>query len=337
MYTFWNPAAERMFGYTAEEIIGEPISVLVPEDRVNEANEFLEKTLSGETTTDWETVRRTKDGRHIDVSLVLSPIRGRNGVITGVAGVVRDISERKRAERENERLLAELARSNADLQQFAYVTSHDLQEPLRTISSFAQMLGRRYSGKLGSDADDYLGFIVSGTRRMKDLIEALLNYSRVVNPDERPYVPVSLDEAVQFALMNIRTTLEESGAQITYGKLPTVPGDQVQIVQLFQNLISNGIKYHRAGETPKIVIEAEHTGSAWTISVKDNVIGIEPQYSEQICPPISRLHGTDRSGTGIGLAICKRIVQNHGGRIWVESELGCGSTFSFTLPKRADA
>ena len=255
-----------------------------------------------------------------------------SGAAVRLVGVTLDTTERKQAEEALTRQAEELARSNADLQQFAYVTSHDLQEPLRTITSFAQMLTMRYSGKLDQEADEFLAFIVSGAKRMKGLIDALLAYSRVVNTEAAPHGPVDLDAALHWAKMNLQAVIEESGAVVVNGELPTVQADQVQIVQLFQNLLSNAIKYRKADRTAEVGIEARRDEGDWVVEVRDNGIGIDPQHAERIFGVFKRLHGKDVPGTGIGLAICKRIVEKHGGRIWVESQEGAGARFCFTLP-----
>ncbi len=255
--------------------------------------------------------------------------------LTALASVADTIAigiERKQAEEVLARQAQELARSNADLQQFAYVTSHDLQEPLRSMISFSQLLSRRYRGRLDSEADEFLGFIVSGALRMKGLVEALLAYSRVVNVETMPFVPVPLESALHWATMNLQTVIDESHTSVTSDELPTVLADQVQLVQLFQNLVHNAIKYRKSDVLPHIHLSAERRGQEWVISVKDNGIGIEPEYIDQVFGVFKRLHGKEIPGTGIGLAISKRIVEKHGGRLWAESEYGRGSTFYFSLP-----
>jgi PAS domain S-box-containing protein len=230
----------------------------------------------------------------------------------------------------------ELVRSNTELQQFAYIASHDLQEPLRMVTSYLQLLERRYKGKLDANADDFIHFAVDGASRMKALIHDLLTYSRV-GTHGKAFEPTDCMEVIQRSIANLKVAIEESQATVTYDVLPTVHGDAVQLTQLFQNLMSNAIKF-RAAAPPTIHIRAELRDREWVISVQDNGIGIEPQYSEQIFVIFQRLHRrTDYSGTGIGLAVCKKIVERHGGRIWVQSELDQGATFYFTLPSLGDS
>jgi PAS domain S-box-containing protein len=246
-------------------------------------------------------------------------------------GTAIDIQDRKQAEEELTRQAQELSRSNADLQQFAYVTSHDLQEPLRIIHSYAQLLQQRYRGRLDQDADEFIGFITTAVRRMEALIQDLLSYSRVVNVDSLPMAEVEMDGTVHWAMMNLHAAIQESNANIRFTDLPTVTGSQVQLVQLLQNLLSNAIKY-RGAAAPAVEITAAPDGRMWTFTIRDNGIGIDPQYHDRIFGIFKRLHGRDIPGTGIGLAICEKIIQKHGGRIWVESEAGRGAAFRFTLP-----
>ena len=224
----------------------------------------------------------------------------------------------------------ELRRSNADLEQFAYVASHDLQEPLRMVASYMQLLDRRYSDKLGQDAQDFIGFAVDGAQRMQRLIDDLLAYSRIGTRGV-PFEPTDSEVAFGRAIGNLEMRIEETGADVTHGPLPPVVGDSGQLVQLFQNLVSNGIKFS-GPDAPEVRVDAVPVEAGWRFSVSDNGIGIESQYSERIFELFRRLHGRDDyPGTGIGLAMCKKIVERHGGTIWVESEPGTGSTFYFTL------
>jgi signal transduction histidine kinase len=243
-----------------------------------------------------------------------------------------EIEVRKRAEETLKEYSAELARSNADLQQFAYVASHDLQEPLRAVSSFSQLLARRYRGELDSDADDFIAFIVGGATRMQTLINDLLTFSRI-GTRGNPFARVECENILQAAKENLTVAIAESGAVITHDPLPALVADQTQLMQLFQNLFGNAIKFRRPEEAPRIHVSCQRQDGAWRLSVRDNGIGIDPQYFDRIFIIFQRLHGREKyAGTGMGLAICKRIVERHGGRIWVESEPGKGSTFHFVIP-----
>ena len=225
----------------------------------------------------------------------------------------------------------ELSRSNDELRQFAYVASHDLQEPLRTVASYAQLLAKRYRGKLDEDADEFIRYMVEGVTRMHNLLNDMLAYSRVTETKDKPLLPANTETVLQSAMLNLEASINETQAGITQSKLPTVMCDEIQLTQVFQNLIGNAIKY-RSEEPPRVHISAEREKDEWIFSVADNGIGIDPQYGERIFGIFKRLHGRELPGTGMGLAICKRIIERHGGRIWVESQVGKGSTFRFALP-----
>jgi signal transduction histidine kinase len=227
----------------------------------------------------------------------------------------------------------EMERSNKDLQQFAYVASHDLQEPLRMVSSYVQLLQRRYQGKLDDDADDFIGFAVDGATRMQNLIQGLLSYSRI-NTHGNPLSLTDIEEVFGQVLTNLALAIAESGAKITHESLPKVEADATQLVQLFQNLIANAIKFCNR-RPPQIHVTAKRKASDWVFSIRDNGIGLDPDYADRIFTIFQRLHSRmDYPGTGLGLAICKRIVERHGGSIWVTSTPGQGATFHFTLPAR---
>jgi len=233
-----------------------------------------------------------------------------------------------------EESINELARSNADLQQFAYIAAHDLNEPLSVIEWFIKLLNKRYKNRLDVDADEFISPIIDGVRRMQDLINALLEYSKVGTKDIN-LKPLDFNIAVDDAVMNLKAAMEESGATVTRDELPVLAADASQIRRLFQNLIGNAIKFH--GEQPlRVHVSAERSENEWLFSVRDTGIGIDPKQTERIFVVFQRLHTREEyPGTGIGLAICKRIVERHGGRIWIESEIGKGSTFYFTIPYRA--
>ena len=244
-----------------------------------------------------------------------------------------EIVERKRAEEQLKRTLADLERSNEELEQFAYVASHDLQEPLRMVSSYTQLLARRYQDQLDQDAHEFIGYAVDGAERMQHLINDLLTYSRV-GTRGKPFGKTDCQQALQDTLANLQTAIEETDATVTHDQLPTVLADESQLVQVFQNLVSNAIKF-RGQAPPAIHIGAQRKNDEWVFSVRDNGMGIEPQYHDRIFVIFQTLHARDQyPGTGIGLALCKRIVERHRGRIWVESALGEGATFYFTIPDR---
>ena len=328
----WNPGAQRIFGYTAEEAIGQHISMLAAPDRVDEIPNIIERISRGERVDHYQTKRRTKDGRILSISLTVSPIRDATGTIVGASKVARDVTEQERYQEALRAANDSLLRSNADLQQFAYSASHDLLEPLRMVSAYSELLQRKFGGKLGPSGDEYIGYIVSGALRMEQLLRDLRIYTQASMAGQEPAQDVDANGALRLALQNLTTVIQNSGASITHGPLPSVRIHEVQLEQLFQNLIANAIRY-RSEAPPQIHIASEICGDAWRFSIRDNGIGIDPQYKEQIFGIFKRLHSAaDYPGTGMGLAICQRIVERAGGRIWVESELGRGSTFFFTVP-----
>ena len=280
-------------------------------------------------------------GEPFPVEISFSPVQTEEGVV--ITSAIRDITQRKKTEEQIRQLNANLEervlertnalmRSNEELQQFAYIASHDLQEPLRTVSIYAQFLAQRYRGQLRGDADRFIEFIVEGAERMERLIHDLLDFSRIEARGADFFVRMSCDEALEDAKRNLQTLIQESGAIVTRPRLPVITGDPVQVTRLFQNLLVNSIKY-RSAEVPRIEIAAERTGNDWLFSVRDNGIGIEPQYAEKVFGIFKCLQPRDKgAGSGMGLAICRKIVSRHQGRIWVDSALGEGATFFFTLP-----
>ncbi len=463
----WNKGAEKMYGYSAREMVGKPIFNLAPASEREKIFRLTEEVKSGRKVAHYEAQRIKKDGTNIDILVTLSPIKNVNGEITGISAIIRDITERKKAERavieseerldttiksspdsiiasdldlnitscnqatvdmynassskeliglnalelvdpkdrsilieatkeallekrsvtlelnsitvdtkkifpveisgnsirdaegnpvgfvaitkditerknaekERENLIGELERSNQELQQFAYIASHDLQEPLRTISSFTQLLARRYKGQIDKDADEFIGFIVDGTNRMQAMIKDLLQYSRVQTRGEE-FKPTDVQNALDQALFNLKITIEENKAQITHDELPVVTADEKQLVQLFQNLIGNAIKFKKPDESPKIHVSSkkDEENREYVLGVSDNGIGMEQQYAGRIFELFQRLHTRDEyKGTGIGLAVAKKIVERHGGKIWVKSEPGAGSTFYFTIPAKEES
>jgi len=327
---FCNRAYGRLLGYEPEELIGRNLQQLTAPEEFAKYREQTQKRKRGEASQ-YETVLYTKAGEVKYCSLSASPLCNDAGTFIGTLGLVTDITERKRAEEALARRTEELARSNTELEQFAYIASHDLQEPLRMVASYVQLLARRYQGKLDSDADEFIAFAVDGATRMQALIDDLLDYSRV-GTRAKEFEPTDCEVVLDGTLSDLERAVEETGAVVTHDPLPRVMADEVQLGRVFQNLIGNAIKF-RGDEPPCIHVSAEEQKNEWRFAVRDNGIGIEPRHHDRIFAVFSRLHGRSAyPGTGMGLAICKRIVERHGGRIWVESELGKGSTFYFTMP-----
>ena len=450
--TSWNQGAERLFGYKAEEVIGKSITIIIPQDRLDEEPKILARLRRGERVDHFETIRRHKDGTLLNISLTISPVKNSRGHIIGASKIARDITDRKRAEAaliESERRFRELANSmpqivwtarpdgsvdycnerwfeftgrdrernaeagwqamvhpddlqrcsdawsaavtaeqlyqvecrfwdrhekrwrwfmcravpvrdtggavakwfgsftdideqkaiedelrqaNQDLEQFAYSASHDLKEPLRNIKIYSELLAQRYSHRLDNQALEFLGFVSAGATRTELLIRDLLSYTQL-SQLETPVEPSDANQALAATLADLSSIISESGARITTERLPHVRVHRAHLQQLFQNLIGNAIKYSVAGRRPEVHISAECHNADCTFAVRDNGIGIHPSYKEKIFGLFKRLHSSDEySGTGIGLAICKRIVERYHGRIWVESQPGEGSVFRFTLP-----
>jgi PAS domain S-box-containing protein len=450
--TGWNRAAERMFGFTADDAIGQPIAIIVPPGRGDEVERLLARTARGEHIDHYETLRCTKDGQILEVSLSISPVRAPSGAIVGAAKTVRDMTEQRFAERkfqlaveacpsgilmidasgtivlvnaeleqqfgydrseligtsvdalvparlhgvhashrrkfnenpaarpmgagrdlfarrkdgsefsveialnpiraadgamvlatviditgrkEAERAIEfqneQLRRSNAELEQFAYVASHDLQEPLRMVASFTELLQDRYRDQLDDRAHKYIGYAVEGAKRMQSLVRDLLAYSRV-SAAEKVLKPVDSGAVVAAVIERLSPLIRESGAAVRAHQLPIVMSDELELGQVFQNLISNAVKF-RADRAPRIEIMAESEDGMWRLSVSDNGIGIDAKFGERIFQMFQRLHERGKyEGSGIGLAIAKKIVERHGGRIWFVSSVGQGTTFHFTLP-----
>jgi PAS domain S-box-containing protein len=328
-----NVQAEKQFGYRRDELLGQKVKNIIPEGfaerLVADALRSTEDALAQQIGTGIELSGRHKNGSEFPIEIMLSPLESAGGIL--VTAAIRDITTRKAAEANLLEKVAELNRSNEELGQFAYIASHDLQEPLRMVASYTQLLSRRYKGKLDSDADEFIAFAVDGAGRMQRLIQDLLTFSRV-GTKGRDLLATSSEEALQQALINLRGAIEQSGAQVTHGPLPNVIADETQLIQLFQNLIGNGIKYQKNGAPKVHVSAAMNGGDKYTFSVQDNGLGIDSQYFEKIFGMFQRLHKREEfAGTGIGLAICKKIVERHGGRISVESKVGHGSTFHFAL------
>ena len=333
--TSWNAGAERLYGYTEHEILGQPVSVLVPPGHGDEEPAMLHTIASARKAVRCDIIRIRKDGTLVDVSLALSPIFDAAGEVIEVAAISRDITERKRTEDSLVERSRQLETSNKELEQYAYVASHDLQEPLRKMASFCQLLARRYQGQLDEQADQYIAYVVDGARRMQEMINDLLTFSRVGRP-LAVTAEVDCNQVVERARTDLATAIEESGASIMVtGTLPTVRGEWARLVQLFENLIGNGIKFH-GKEPPRVDISAVPEGTGWRFAVADNGIGIEPQYADRIFALFQRLHSrAEYPGTGIGLAVCKKIVEGYGGTLRFDSRPDEGTTFYWTMPKEA--
>jgi light-regulated signal transduction histidine kinase (bacteriophytochrome) len=264
-----------------------------------------------------------RDGREAIVEIVANGYRVKERSLIQVN--LRDVTERRRSEEA-------LRQSNLDLQQFAFAASHDLQEPLRTITSFLELLQSENQGKLGAKADEQIQHITTAATRMRQLVLDLLGYSQTARADLQ-LKEIHLEAVLAATILNLQLAIQSSDARITFDHLPVVSADEGQMLRLLQNLIGNSIKY-RSAEAPRIHLSARKAGPEWIVSVKDNGLGIDPRYADHIFTVFKRLHGSEYPGTGIGLAVCKRIVERHGGRIWVESKLGEGATFNFTIPNR---
>ena len=346
--TFWNHGAEERYGWHEEEVLGKVTHDLLKTEFPHSLKETCEQFLC-KGYWEGELIHTKRDGEKITVSSRWALQKDENNIPIGFMEINSDITERKKAEESlkeahskleqkvQERtaklniLVEELKRSNEELKQFAYVTSHDLQEPLRTIASFTQLLKRRYGNKLDKDADEFINYIVDGANRMQIMIRALLDYSRV-NTRSSEFKPSDFEGILDQTLSSLKIAIDESKAIITIDPLPTLRVDDKQMIQLFQNLISNAIKFRKTNESIKIHISCEKVSTNYIFSVSDNGIGIETQFKDRIFEVFQRLHTRDEySGTGIGLAVCKKIVERHGGQIWVESRLGEGSIFYFTI------
>ena len=323
----WNRAAEELYGFVPEQIIGRPAETIVPSDRRAELRQIIQSAGSGSGTTirNLETTRMRRDGSIFPAVLTISPIRDEMGETVALSVIARDITDRKRVENE-------LRRANEDLEQFAYSASHDLQEPLRTIKIYSQLLVQCLGTAVEGETAEFLGFLRNAATRMELLVRDLLAYTQVTTLDA-PVDEVDTNQALGEVIANLGGAIAESGAAVTFDRLPSVRLHRTHMRQLFQNLISNAIKYRSDDREPAVHIGAERLDGYWIFTVRDNGIGIQPEYREQIFGLFSRLHNADRySGTGIGLAICRRIVDRYHGRIWVESAPGGGSEFRFTLP-----
>ncbi|MCC6864996.1 MAG: PAS domain S-box protein [Ignavibacteria bacterium] len=327
----WNPGAENLYGFTKRDAIGRNISIVVPDDKQNELENLLNKAARGERIEALETKRQRRDKTVIDVSLTCSPIWDEAGIVTSVSAISRDITFKKQVEEELRRYAEELALSNEELYVFSYAASHDLQEPLRSIQNFLETLNKKYKKRLGHELEEQIASADDGVTRMYRLITDFLMYSRV-GTERAVKEEVDCNQALNDAKANLEVAIRESKAEINQFTLPKIFGNFIQITQVFQNLIANAIKY-QGENTPQLNISAEKKDNMWLFAVKDNGIGIEQWFSERIFIVFQKLHDHRKyPGSGIGLALCKRVIEKHGGKIWFESEVGKGTTFFFTLP-----
>ena len=330
--TSWNTGAEKIFGYTASEAVGQPIKLIAAPDSLNEMPAILDQVRSGNRIHHYETRRRRKDGQIINVSLTVSPVRDSFGTIVGASKIARDITDRKLSEQVLRETNDALRRANESLAEFAYIAAHDLQEPLRTIVAFSEILQRDYRGKMDAAADQHLQFIAEAALRMSRLIADVLAYSRVTSDGGAQPEQVDLNQVLDSVIAGLNARITETGARIETGSLPVIRGDAAQFGQVFQNLLSNAIKYQRPGVPPEINISAEKTSGYWRITVRDNGQGFPQEYAEHVFRIFKRLHGRETPGSGIGLSICKAVVERHGGEISAQSEPGRGAAFTFTIP-----
>jgi PAS domain S-box-containing protein len=334
-----NAQTESLFGHTRPELLGKSVDILVPERLRGAPGEhrhgFFQSPKRRAMGEGRELFGLRKDGTEFPMEISLSPLEDPSG--SSLMAAIRDISQREKAKQHLIQTIAELKRSNDELEQFAYVTSHDLQEPLRMVASYTQLLAKHYKGRLGTDADEFIMFAVDGATRMRRLIQDLLAYSRAGTSDE-PLSAIASEDALREALANLEGAVKDGAAIVTHDPLPTVTMNRPQLAQIFQNLIGNAIKY-RGADSPRIHVTARSvSGQGHVFSVQDNGLGIDPQQFERIFVIFQRLHARNAfTGTGIGLAICKKLVERHGGRIWVDSEPGRGSTFHFSLLNGATA
>jgi len=335
--TSWNQGAERIFGWTAEEILGKSITVIIPKERLAEEKEIIARVVRGERVDHFETVRQRKDGSRIDISLTVSPVRDREGRIIGASKVARDITERKRTQAElqrlSEHLEARVRERTAELEAFSYTIAHDLRAPLRAIHRFSDIVREDYAGAIDATGRDYLRRLAQGAARMDRLIEDLLEYSRISRVEIHVH-PVQLSAVLRDVQIHLAADLEEKQTRLAVADpLPVVMGDRMLLLQALTNLISNALKFVAKGTVPDVRISAERRESNVRIRICDNGVGIAPEHHERVFQIFERLNSSELyPGTGVGLAIVKKAVQRMHGRLGVESETGIGSCFWFELP-----
>ena len=327
---YCNAAFEKITGYAAEEVLGQNCRFLQGTDHQQPGLDAIRRAIRQGNEAKAELRNYRKDGSPFWNELYIAPVKDQRGQLTHFIGIQTDITQRKHQETELAHKTRELAQSNAELQQFAYVASHDLQEPLRMVASYTQLLEKRYRGKLDKDADEFIGYAVDGATRMQRLIRDLLEYSRV-GSESKSFEATDCEHVFQQVMHNLSASIRERHADVTHDPLPTVHANQTHLTQVFQNLIGNALKFQ--GDSPsKIHVETKALPDGWEFRIHDNGVGIPADQRDRIFSIFQRLPGqSEYPGTGIGLAICKRIVEKYGGEIRVESQLGKGSTFFFTL------
>jgi PAS domain S-box-containing protein len=331
--TRFNPAFEKLTGRKSIEVIGKSIEILFPPELIEESMEHFKKLQKGEQLETIEIIIIHANGTRYTVLWNLAPILDANGnKIIATIAQGQDITKRKQAEENLKVTLNSLEISNSELEQFAYVASHDLQEPLRMISSYTQLLERRYKDKLDDDANDFIHFAVDGANRMQKLINDLLEFSRV-STRGKDFETIDTSGILGRVISNLQLMIADNSALITNDDLPMINGDESQILRVFQNLIENAIKFRKKSENPRIHVSCRKKNNLYEFSVQDNGIGVEMQYHDKVFVIFQRLHSTkEYPGTGIGLSISKRIIERHGGKLWFESKVNEGATFYFTLP-----
>jgi PAS domain S-box-containing protein len=339
----WNRGAERLYGYTAAEMIGQPIALLIPSDMPNEEPEILRRLQQGEVIDHYETVRMAKDGRRLDVSVTISPIKDESGTIVAASKIARDITDRKRIEGELRRLnlelerrvterTAELRTSNDELESFSYSVSHDLRTPIRSIQGFSELLQEEFHAALGKEGNAYLDRIIAAAHRMDDLTRDILAFART-GQVTLGTEPVDMRRLVDEAIAELEAQTEGRRVEWTIGPLPQVKGDAALLKQVWVNLLSNALKYTRNREIARVGVTGREEGGIFVFEVTDNGVGFEMIYAERLFHIFERLHPEQFEGTGVGLAHVRRIVERHGGRVEAEGRLGEGAVFRFVLPR----